>query len=111
MFLYSRPMVTSVDVILTYYKLPQERMTLSIPITLSLLTEEALLTGVFRHLPRKRVAEVLKISCALAAPNFKALPSFIRKNNGNFFFNVEDNLDADTLRYAMLKLEYLSGGR
>lgn len=92
-----------VEVIYTYYHAEQEQTTVQV----ANMTEKCVLNTIFKQLPDKRLAQLLKLSCAFGVSSFAKLPSYVKETNGKFYFNVERNLDADTVRHCVLKMKAL----
>lgn len=96
-------MPTKVDVIYTFYDSPQSRQEVQI----ASLTEKCLLDTVFGGLKTKELQQLLKLSCAFDVGTKAALPAFVKKNNGKFYFNVEANADLQTIGHCQHKLKAL----
>ncbi len=99
-------MSTKVNVILSYYEDEQEFFDIEIDMLLEALTENRFLEEVFKDLSVEKLAQLLKISSCFDA-SCKEIPEFISATNGKFYFNVEKNADAETVKHTIMKLHAL----
>lgn len=120
----TQPPNCSADVIFTFYSGLQERATVLVPVSdpgpgpgthartgtmtrdCSRVNETNLLNAIFDVLkPTAKLAALVKLSIALDVPDARKLPRFIRKNMGKYYFDVERNPDAETVRSCRKKLD------
>ena len=90
-------------IIYTFYDIAQSREEIQV----ASLTEKNLLDTVFAGLKTKELQQLLKLSCAFDVGTKSALPAFVKKNNGKFYFNIETNADLETIGHCQQKLKAL----